>query len=61
MASPEVNHLTPLSVSLILSIMENDATLTKIVILLKKNGTVVFHNAILFYFMTEIKPSRVLA
>ena len=27
----------------------------------KKNGTVVFHNAILFYFMTEIKPSRVLA
>lgn len=27
----------------------------------KKNGTVDFHNAILFYFMTEIKPSRVLA
>lgn len=38
MASPEVNHLTSLSVSLILSIMENDATLTKIVIFEIKEG-----------------------
>ena len=37
MASPEVNHLPPLSVSLILSIMENDSTLTKIVIFRKNN------------------------
>ena len=27
----------------------------------KKNGTVEIHSAILFYFMTEINPSRVLA
>ena len=38
MVPPDVNHLTPLSVSLILSIMENDSTLTKIVIFRKKRA-----------------------